>query len=564
MASRITTDTVRSMTTASSTSALGDVQSGLQRIVNELARDAGAAGTPRVELTRPSDEKFGDYATNVALMLAGVVRDNPRSVAQKIADQAASLPGVASIDVAGPGFINLTLESGWYIDTLGAVMSAGASWGNSEPAVRERVLLEFVSANPTGPLVAASARHAAYGDSLARICTAAGYELATEFYVNDAGRQVNLFGQSILARATGSDVPEGGYQGDYIADLARDLGAAEGDDPAELGARGVTQMVASMQPVLESFRVHFDRFQLESELHESQIIAEALELLEQHGHLYEEDGATWLRTTTFGDDKDRTVRRSNGVPTYFAADLGYLLHKYRRGYDRLIYVLGADHHGYIARLRAGAAAMGFGADSCEVIIMQLVSLLEGGEQRKMSKRRGDIVAMQELIDRVGVDAARFFMMQRSNDQTLDLDLELAAQDTDANPVFYVQYAHARACSVMRKVAEERGITPPDAESLHDLLSAGAELHPSERRLIKRMAELPVVVAEAAERRAPHKLTHYAHDVAHDFSAFYRDCRVLGEGVSEESTRLRLALCSAVRTVLARSLDLVGVSAPERM
>lgn len=552
------------MTTASSPSALSDLQSGLQHIVGDIARVAGAAGTPRVELTRPSDEKFGDYATNVALMLAGVVRDSPRAVAQKIAAEAASLPGVASVDVAGPGFINFTLDTPWYVDTLGAIMHAGDSWGACAAPVKERVLLEFVSANPTGPLVAASARHAAYGDSLARVLAAAGHDVATEFYVNDAGRQVQLFGASILARATGAEVPEGGYQGEYVAHLASELEASSGDDADELGTRAVERMVASMQPVLAAFRVHFDRFQMESELHATRIIDEALELLEKAGHLYDQDGATWLRTTTFGDDKDRAVRRSNGVPTYFAADLGYLLHKYRRGYTRLVYVLGADHHGYIARLQAAAAALGHAAGTCEVIIMQMVSLLDGGEQRKMSKRRGDIVEMQELIDRVGVDAARFFMMQRSNDQTLDLDLELASQDTDANPVYYVQYAHARACSVMRRAEDEFAARVPDAGDLAELAAEAGELQPAERRLIKRMAELPVVVADAAERRAPHKLTHYAHDLAHDFSAFYRDCRVVGDGIFPAQTQLRLALCSTVRAVLRRSLDLVGVTAPERM
>lgn len=550
------------MNVASTTLDFGDFHVRLQQIVAEIARESSAAGTPRVELTRPSDEKFGDYATNVALMLAAVLQEKPRVVAERIAARAVDIPGVESVDVAGPGFVNFTMRDSWFTEALAAVAIADGRWGAGVATTSQKILLEFVSANPTGPLVAASARHAAYGDSLARILRFAGHDVETEFYVNDAGRQVELFGASILARASGQDVPEDGYRGEYVAGIAEQLAAESTDDPALLGTRGVALMVASMRPELERFGVSFDRFQPESELHDSGIIEEALQLLEQHGHLYSADGAVWLRTTTFGDDKDRTVRRSNGVPTYFAADIGYLLNKFRRGHERLIYVLGADHHGYIARLRAATAALGYDIDSCEIIIMQMVQLVDGGELRKMSKRRGDFVEMRELVERIGVDAARYFMLQRSHDQSLDLDLELASQHTDANPVFYVQYAHARICSIIRRVADELELAVPGAEQI-GLMEPG-ELRPAERRVIKRLAELPVVIAESAERRYPHKLAHYAHDLALDFSGFYRDCRVMGDGVAVETTIWRLGVCDAVRSVLEQTLALLGVSAPESM
>lgn len=550
------------MNVASTTLDFGDFHVRLQQIVAEIARESSAAGTPRVELTRPSDEKFGDYATNVALMLAAVLQEKPRVVAERIAARAVDIPGVESVDVAGPGFVNFTMRDSWFTEALAAVAIADGRWGAGVATTSQKILLEFVSANPTGPLVAASARHAAYGDALARILRFAGHDVETEFYVNDAGRQVELFGASILARASGQDVPEDGYRGEYVAGIAEQLAAESTDDPALLGTRGVALMVASMRPELERFGVSFDRFQPESELHDSGIIEEALQLLEQHGHLYSADGAVWLRTTTFGDDKDRTVRRSNGVPTYFAADIGYLLNKFRRGHERLIYVLGADHHGYIARLRAATAALGYDIDSCEIIIMQMVQLVDGGELRKMSKRRGDFVEMRELVERIGVDAARYFMLQRSHDQSLDLDLELASQHTDANPVFYVQYAHARICSIIRRVADELELAVPGAEQI-GLMEPG-ELRPAERRVIKRLAELPVVIAESAERRYPHKLAHYAHDLALDFSGFYRDCRVMGDGVAVETTIWRLGVCDAVRSVLEQTLALLGVSAPESM
>jgi len=535
----------------------------LQQIVDDLARAGDAAGTPRVELERPRDERHGDFATNAALMLAPVLRRAPRDVANEVAERAGALPGVASIDIAGPGFINITMTDEWFLETLRAAQDAGAAFGAHSVATPQRLLLEFVSANPTGPLVAASVRHAAFGDALSRILRHVGHDVATEFYVNDAGRQVDLFGASILARATGQEPPEGGYQGDYVNDLAAELGAKEGDDPVDLGQRGVAAMVAGMRSSLDRLGVTFDRYQSERALHDAGAVDAALTRLEETGSIFEDDGAQLLRTTAYGDDKDRAVRRANGVPTYFAADIAYLEDKFERvgASGHLITVLGADHHGYVARLKAAAQALGHSAEATEVLIMQMVTLSEGGEQRKMSKRRGDFVTAVELIDRIGSDAARFWMLQRSHDQQADIDLEVAERTNDTNPVFYVQYAHARLCSIARKVEDEgRGIVP----NLEIATLEGVPLAGAEKRLIKRIADFPLVVAEAADRRVPHRIYHYTHDLASDVSKFYHDCRVTGEGIEPAVTARRLAACDAARSVLALALELLGVSAPERM
>lgn len=550
------------MPTSHPSDALGNVTHQIQQIVGDLARENDAAGTPRVELSRPADEKFGDYATNAALMLAPLARKSPRDIAQSVADRASALPGIERAEVAGPGFVNLVFDDGWYRSLLGMLLDSGNRFGADVVAKPEKILLEYVSPNPTGPLVVVSARHAAFGDTLARVMRFAGHAVTTECYINDFGRQVELFGKSILARAAGTEIPEGGYEGEYVADLATEMGATADDDPAELGRKGVEKSIASMQPILDQFRVSFDRMQSERALHDSGEVAAALEQVGKLGHLYQEDGATFLRSTTFGDDKDRAVVRSNGQPTYFAADIGFIENKYDRGFERIIYVLGADHHGYIARLKAAASALGHDADSCEIIIMQMVQLVEAGEQRKMSKRRGDFVEMRELLERIDVDASRYFLLQRSNDQALDLDLDLAQEQTSQNPVYYVQYAHARICSIESAAAEKgfRHSGSPSSDEIPD----GIVLEDAERRLLKRLAEFPVVIRDAADKRAPHKLTHYSLDLAADFNQMYRDCRVLGEGVAPETTQFRLLLCHATRTVLAQALDLLGITAPERM
>lgn len=563
---------MRAMTDGTIITPLADLEHGLQTIVGDLATDAGlSASAPRVELERPREEKFGDFASNIAMMLAPIMRVNPRQVGEQVAARLADRDDVSKVDVAGPGFINITMHDRWFLDLLARVLEAGDRWGADSVDTTEHILLEFVSANPTGPLVAASARHAAYGDALARILRHAGHDVDTEFYVNDAGRQIERFGASILARATGGDIPDEGYQGEYVRELAESLHATAGDDPDDLGQRGVAMMVERIRGDLSRLGVTFDRFQSERELHDGGLVDAAIERVQGSGHTYEQDGALFLRTTTWNDDRDRAIRRATGVPTYFAADLAYLQHKRDRidhSRGRLIYVLGADHHGYIARLKGGATALGHDADTTEVVILQMVSLMESGEQKKMSKRRGDFVTAAELLDRIGPDATRFFMLQRSHDQSFDLDLDLAQQQADTNPVFYVQYAHARLCAIMRKAEQEgfdTSITASLAALADDAVSqAAGDLHASTRHLIKRVAEFPLVVAAAAQRRQPHRMTHYLHDLASDVSRFYRDCRVTGDGVSTESTLRRLATVHAARIVLAAGLDLLGVSAPERM
>ena len=458
---------------------------------------------------------------------------------------------VERVDVAGPGFLNLFMTDAWYRRAVADMVEAGAGWGSgcAEPA--ERVLVEFVSGNPTGPATAASGRHAAYGDALARILDFAGNDVSREYYVNDHGSQVLRFGESIRARARGEEPPEDGYQGDYVTELAGRIPGAADADPAELARIGVELMVEGIRVTLERFRVRMDRFFSERSVYDRGEVENALAMLAEHGHVYESDGAIWLRTTAFGDDKDRVLRRSSGQVTYFASDIAYHLDKRERGFERLIDVLGPDHHGYIARMMAAWEALGGEPGRFEILIMQLVNLTEGGQRAQMSKRQGDFVTLDELIDDIGVDAARFFLVQRSHDTTLDLDLTLAREQSDKNPVYYVQYAHARIASILRR-AEGR----PDASA-----PAGeGALHPSEKALIKRMLEFPAEMDTAVERRAPHLLTTYARDLAQDFSAFYRDCKVVG--TPEEP--FRLALSGQVKRVIAKSLELLGVDAPEEM
>ena len=417
-----------------------------------------------------------------------------------------------------------------------------------------------MSANPTGPLTAASGRHAAYGDSLARVLELAGHEVEREYYVNDQGTQIELFGRSIAARMLDQPVPEGGYQGDYVGRLAERL-RSEGIDPSDLESltrRGLELMLDEVRTTLERFRVRFDDFFSERSLHEAGRVDEAIALLERDGHVYTSEGATWLRTTAFGDDKDRVLRRSSGEFAYFAPDIAYHLDKLRRGHDRMLDVWGADHHGHVLRMRAAFEALSEGA-KLEMIIMQLVHIVERGERSKMSKRRGEFVTLDELIDDIGVDAARFFMVERSHDTTLDLDVDLARERSQENPVYYVQYAHARIAGILRNAGEERLARARAA----DLRAGSAPLEPAERTLVKRLLELPEEVRLTAERRAPHRLTTYAHDVASDFHVFYRDCRVVGAEPADLED-LRLVLCDETRRLIARVLDLLGVSAPESM
>jgi len=515
----------------------------------------------RVERSRRPGQ--GDYATNAAMLLAPGLGAPPRDIAEQIGRQLTSRLGedLERVDVAGPGFLNLFLSDGWHRRALQAILSAGAAYGSRGAPAPERILVEFVSANPTGPLVAASGRHAAYGDALARILEHHGHEVWREYYFNDAGNQIRLLGESVRARALGHEVPEGGYQGSYVSELAEQIpGAAERSGP-ELAAEAVQRLLTQIQTTLERYGVHYDQFFSERTLHEGSpsAVERALQGLEEAGHIYRSEGAVWLRTTTFGDDKDRVVVRSTGEPTYLAADIAYLQDKRDRGFDRQLLPVGSDHHAYVGELKAAMAALGGDPDRVEVPILQFVHLIHEGEAFAMSKRRGDFVTLDDLLDEIGVDAARFFMLQRSHDRTVDLDLELARSQSAENPVYYVQYAHARIASMLRR------LEPPRVQSA---VAAGPEpgaeaLHSAERGLVQKLASFPAEVAEAAERRAPHRICGYALELAREFTGFYEGCRVVG-ATPEPVESFRVALSVATQRTIATSLGLLGVSAPESM
>jgi arginyl-tRNA synthetase len=525
----------------------------------------GEPTEPPPSLDRPPKPELGDYSSNAAMLLAAPLGDNPRAVAERLGAELERQLGEAGsldrVEVAGPGFVNLFLSDAWYRRALGALLAAGDDLGPAPTASPERLLIEFVSANPTGPLHVGGGRHAAYGDALARLLTAAGHDVQREYYVNDAGSQVTRFAESIAARMTGAEPPEGGYEGEYVTELAERI-AAEGIDPTEteaLGRRGIELTLDGVRGTLERFGVRFDNWSSERDLYTRGEVEQALAQLDARGHTYRHEEALWLRTTDFGDDKDRVLIRSNGEPTYLAADVAYHWDKLRRGFGRLIDVLGADHHGYVPRIRAAIEALGGDPAAFEALIMNLVHIVEAGERAQMSKRSGDFVSLDELLDDIGADATRWFMLWRSHETTVDLDLELARSQSSENPVYYVQYAHARIASILRKAGEaaEGAATGFDPEA------AGAALEGSERALIKRLLEFPEEVRESAARRAPHRICAYSSAVAADFHAFYRDCQVVGaEGEGVE--RSRLALCLCTKRTISAALGLLGISAPERM
>jgi arginyl-tRNA synthetase len=527
-------------------------------------RDGADGDGAAPNLERPPKPEFGDYSTNAAMLLAPSLGEKPRGIAERLAGELGGrlADGLERIEVAGPGFLNLFLADPWYRRASAELAAAGELLGRPEPPAGGSVLVEFVSANPTGPLTAAGGRHAAYGDAVARALEFSGVRAEREYYVNDVGGQMERFAESLAARMRGEPVPEDGYEGDYVAALAERLDA-EGVDPGDTAAlvrRGGEEMVAAIRETLRRYGVEFDSWASERSLHESGALARALSDLREAGHVYESEGAIWLRTTDFGDDKDRVLIRSGGESTYYLSDVAYHRDKLERNPDaRLINVLGADHHGYVERLRAGLAALGLDPERLEIAIMQLVHVVERGERAQMSKRKGEFVSLDELIDDIGVDATRYFMLQRSHDTTVDLDLELARRTSSENPVYYVQYAHARIASILRKAGEGAVERAAGAE----LTAVAAPVEPSERALIKRLCELPDEVAETAARRAPHRLSAYATAAAADFHAFYRDCKVVGaegDGVEES----RLALCLLTKRAVATTLGLLGIGAPERM
>ncbi len=541
---------------------LDGLRTALLEAVAHVRGDAGE-GVAEPKLERPRREGQGDYSTNAGMLLAPVLGAQPREVAGLVGEALGAVLGatLARTEVAGPGFLNLFLADDWYRRALASVLAAGDRFGAGGAKPAERVLVEFVSANPTGPLVAASGRHAAYGDALARILAYQGHTVSREYYFNDAGGQVRKLGESVRARALGQPVPEDGYQGDYVALLADaipDAGSAPVDDVA---AAAVELLLVQIKATLDRYGVQFDRFFSERVLHEGSpsAVERALATLDAAGHTYRSEGALWVRTTTFGDHEDRVAVRSNGEPTYFAADLAYMLDKRARGFELQLDPVGADHHGWAISVKAGMAALGGDPDSIEVPLIQFVHLTDGGERAAMSKRRATFVTLDELLDEIGVDVCRYFMLQRSHDRTLDLDMSLARQQTSENPVYYIQYAHARIASMLGRFEGSR----VEAALAPATDWGDGELHPAERSLVMKLAAFPDEIAEAAERRAPHRIAGYAHELAQDFTAFYRDCRVVG-ATPEPVESFRVALSAAAQSTIAVSLGLLGVTAPDAM
>ena len=536
--------------------------------------DQGALTLPdgvpaQVVVERPKNKDHGDYATNVALQLAKKAGIPPRDLATLLAGELGRATGIARVDIAGPGFLNITVEAGAQGVVATQIVAAGAAYGSGEALAGKHFNVEFISANPTGPLHLGHTRWAAVGDALARVMAAAGAEVTREFYINDRGNQMDLFGASIEAAALGNPIPGDGYHGDYIADLAKAIVA---EDPGILDLPESERVVAfreagyrlqlrEQQDQLETFHTHFDVWFSERSLHESGAVEHGLDVLREKGHLFEQDGALWLRTTDFGDDKDRVLRRSNGELTYFASDTAYYVNKRERGFDTCVYLLGADHHGYIGRLKAMAACAGDDPDvSIEIPIGQLVKIMRGGEEVRLSKRAGEIVTLGELVDLIGVDALRYSLVRYPADSPLTLDVEQITKASSDNPVYYVQYAHARLSSILRNAAD-LGLAPAGGDFDPRLLS-----HEKEGDLLRALAEFPRVVAGAAQLREPHRVARYLEDTASTFHKFYDACRVLPQGDEEPSDLhlARLLLVAATRTVVANGLDLLGVTAPERM
>ena len=541
---------------------MGDPVKDLSDAVIAAAESLGGTPAKAPTLERPPQADLGDYSTNAAMMLAGGLKQPPRAIAEQLGKALQGQLGeaVERVDVAGPGFLNLFLTDGWCKSAASAALADGDDFGRTAVEIPERVNLEFVSANPTGPITVAAGRHAAYGDSLARILELSGSDVDREYYVNDYGGQVQRFAASIRARAVDEAPPEDGYQGEYVEDVAARIEGAAELDEKELAKRGVAIMLEAVEATLKRFRVDMDHFSSERALQDGGAVDAAIERLREHGHVYESEGATWLRSTAFGDDKDRVLRRSNGEKTYFAADIAYHEDKRERGYDHVVDVLGADHHGYLDRMRAAWQALGGDPARLEQVVMQLVNLLEDGQRSQMSKRGGQFVTLDELVDDIGVDATRWFLVQRSPDTALDVDLDLARSRSQDNPVYYAQYAHARIASILRRAAGGQ----VEAAVAGDLAASSEELHPSARDLVKKLLELPEEVRVAADRRAPHRIAVYVTEVAQSFSAFYRDCKVIGAAEEGGDEDLRLALCELTRRVVARSLDLLGVDAPDEM
>ena len=553
-----------------------DIKQILATAIKAAAQKAIDAGTvkggelPEVLLEVPPQKEFGDFATNFAMQSARALKCNPRMIAQAVVDNM-DCAYVEKMEIAGPGFINFYLKQDWIYDVLAGIIAEGENYGNLVSDCKEKIQVEYVSANPTGPLHVGHGRGAAVGSALANLMKAAGMDVSREFYINDAGNQINNLAASVNARyleQLGQTVefPENGYHGHDIIETAerivriygdRFLNMSEEERLQEFRTIALKEKLAALKEDLEAFNVTYDHWFSEQTLHDANAIKSACDLLTERGYLYEQDGALWLKATEYGDDKDRVVIRDNGIPTYFAADIAYHRDKYARGFDRVINLWGADHHGYIARMKAAVGALGYHPDQLEVLILQMVSLYRNGELVKMSKRTGKSVTLNELIEEVGTDAARFFFVMRSIDSQLDFDLTLATEKSNENPVYYIQYAHARICSIMRQL-EEAGIAvmPATEAKLNTLVEA------SELELIKKLGEYPEMIAGAAKERAVHRVAHYVHDLAGLFHSFYNQCRILG--VDSDLQQARIALVKTVGHVIRHALSILGVSAPERM
>ena len=534
------------------------------------AHDLDASVVPEtVTVERPRNPEHGDYATNVALQVAKKAGTNPRELASWLADALGTDAAIETAEVAGPGFLNLRLASAAQGQLVGEILAAGSSFGNSQRYDGQKINLEFVSANPTGPIHLGGTRWAAVGDSLGRVLEASGAEVTREYYFNDHGGQIDRFARSLVAAAKGEPTPEDGYGGEYIKEIAgavvdKHADALHGSDEEvqeTFRAAGVEMMFAQIKQSLHEFGVDFDVFFHENSLFESGAVDKAIQTLKDNGNLYESEGAWWLRSSDFGDDKDRVVLKSDGNAAYIAGDIAYVADKFDRGHNLAIYMLGADHHGYIARLRAAAQALGYDPEAVEVLIGQMVNLVRDGKPVKMSKRAGTIITLDDLVDAIGVDGARYSLVRSSVDSSLDIDLDLWTKQSSDNPVYYVQYGHARLCSLARN-AEAAGLDSADFEGV----DYGLLTHEKEGDLIRTLGEFPAVVKAAAELREPHRVARYAEELASAFHKFYDSCQVLPRTDEEVAPihRARLALAMATRQVLANALSMVGVSAPERM
>lgn len=569
------------------------IRESLESVLYQALKAAVEAGElplneiPQPSLERPREEGHGDWACTIAMRLAKAAHMNPRAIAQAIVDHLPENNLVESFEIAGPGFINLTLTNASFQAVVSEARQQGSDFGKSELSEPCKVNLEYVSANPTGPMHVGHGRWAALGDAIARVMRHAGYSVDEEFYINDQGNQMNVFGNSVVVRyqqLLGQDVemPEACYGGAYIKDIAQAIIDADGDKwldanederLVDFRERGYAMMLDSVKGTLSTFGNNFDTWFSERSLFVADENGEtkqqrAFDVMNEKGLLFEAEGATFFRSTDYGDDKDRVLVKANGDLTYFMSDVAYHYDKMQRGYDHLIDIWGADHHGYIQRCKAMMAAWGY-PDALEVVLGQLVNLLRDGEPVRMSKRTGEMVTFQELIDEVGVDATRYLMLSKSADQAIDFDIEVAKKQDSSNPVYYVQYAHARICSILRKAGEARGMNVESAGIEEIVAELGLDdtdlsplAHESELALMRKMADFSDLVAGAARDRAPFRLTHYAQELAGLFHSFYGNCHVLGEEESVE--KARLALVDSTRIVLALSLDLLGVSAPERM